>query len=306
MSLRRDARVSVIIPTRNRATLLPRAVNSVLEQTFTDFEVLIVDDCSTDDTAGVMAGMELVDPRIRGFRHDHNRGSAATRNTGIANAFGEYLAFLDDDDEFLPNKLQEQVQVLDDAPRDVGMAYVWSDYVGPSGETLGSLCRTEGGDVFTDVLMLRLTVGVGSTVMIRASALDSVGCFDETILRCEDIDLMCRFTRQFKITYIPKILTRLHTGHARKSAPSKKSVTEWRNYILLHQNKFRGEIAKRRRVRASIWRTLALTELRVSNHIGAIRAIVIALLTDPTTVCYVGKWLVKKALGRVVVEPWTR
>ena len=210
------------------------------------------------------------------------------------------MAFLDDDDEFLPTKLEEQVQALEEASGDVGMVYVWSDYLGPTGETLSSSCRMAEGDVFTDVLMLRLTVGVGSTVMIRASVLDLIGHFDEAILRCEDIDLMCRLTRRFKITYIPKILTRLHTGHPRKSAPSKKSVTEWRDYILVHQKKFRSEIAKRRRVRASLWRTLALTELRVSNHIGAIRAIVIASLTDPRTVYYVGKWLVKKAFGKIV------
>ena len=168
--------VSVIIPTHNRASLLLRAIKSVLAQSFTDFELLIVDDGSSDDTPTVVAG--LSDPRIRSFRHSRSRGSAASRNTGIANAVGEYLAFLDDDDEFLPTKLEEQVQALEEASGDVGMVYVWSDYVGPTGETLGSRCRTAEGDVFTDVLMLRLTVGVGSTVMIRASALDLIGHFD--------------------------------------------------------------------------------------------------------------------------------
>ena len=301
MSSRRDPRVSVIIPTHNRATVLPRAVKSVLEQTFTDFEVLIVDDCSTDDTARVMADLELVDPRIRGFRHGVNRGSAATRNTGIANAVGEYLAFLDDDDEFLPNKLEEQVRALDDAPCDVGMAYVWSEFVGPSGEIVGSRCRTEEGDLFIDALILRLSIGIASTGMVRAAALDAVGRFDESVLRCEDLEIMCRLCRHYKISYIPKILSRLHRSHSnRKSAPSKKNAVEWRDYVLSHQERYSGEIANRRRLRSSLWRRLALAELAVNNHAGAIRAILLAFSTDPTTAYLAVKWMVRGTFERLL------
>ena len=301
LSSRREPKVSVIVPTHNRANVLPRAVNSVLAQTFTDFEVLVVDDCSTDDTARVMADLELVDPRIRGFRHGLNRGSAATRNTGIANAVGEYLAFLDDDDEFLPKKLEKQVQVLDDAPSDVGMAYVWSEYVGPSGEILGSRCRTEEGDVFIDALILRLSVGVASTGLVRASALDVVGRFDESVLRCEDLEFMCRLSQHFKISCIPEILSRLHRSHSnRKSAPSKKGDIEWRDYVRSHQKRYSGEIAKRRRLGSSLWRRLALAELRVKNYVGTIRAISLAFSTDPTTAYLVIKWMVRGVFGRLL------
>ena len=104
-------KVSVIVPTHNRADLLPRAVDSVLAQTYGDYEMVIVDDCSSDNTQDVIAGFS--DPRIRSFRHDRNRGQSAAINTGIAHARGEYIGFLDDDDEWLPTKLEGQVALLE-------------------------------------------------------------------------------------------------------------------------------------------------------------------------------------------------
>ena len=119
-------KVSVIIATYNRATLLPRAVNSVLDQTYSDFELIIVDDCSLDDTQEVIR--TFTDPRIRIIQHGANRGAAATRNTGIAHARGEYITFLDDDDECTPNRLADQVSVLD-TNTDVGMVYGWIEEI---------------------------------------------------------------------------------------------------------------------------------------------------------------------------------
>ena len=118
-------RVSAIITTHNRADLLPRAVRSVLAQTFADYEVIIDDDGSTDHTQEVVA--TLNQPKIRAFRHEVSRGQSAAINTGTARARGEYVAFLDDDDEWLPYKLAMQVAALDAADEDVALAYGWYD-----------------------------------------------------------------------------------------------------------------------------------------------------------------------------------
>ena len=284
-------RVSVIIPTHNRALMLIRAVDSVLAQTFADFELLIVDDGSTDETSEVVAG--FADPRIRSFRHVSNRGQAAARNTGIANAQGEYIAFLDDDDEFLPTKIEEQVEMLDAAGDEVGMVYVWCSYVGPTGEMIGTRCRVAEGYVFDQALMLGLKLGIGSTSMTRASVFDVVGMFDEALLRCADLELMCRLARRYELVLIPKILTRLHMGHTRLSAPSKKSMTEWRDHILTHLAMFHDDIKGRRKIRAYLWRLLARAELQINKYGGAIRAVAVAFAIDPGTAKAVGNWLVR-------------
>ena len=124
-------RVSVVIPTYNRAGLLPRAVASVLAQTWTEFELLIVDDHSTDGTPAAIA--RFADGRIRSFRHPRNSGQSKALNTGIGHARGDYLAFLDDDDEWLPGKLAAQVAVLDAAPSGVGLVYCWHDELDEDG-----------------------------------------------------------------------------------------------------------------------------------------------------------------------------
>ena len=121
ISCRRAAdnpRVSVVVTTYNRAALLPRAVRSVLAQTYEDYELIIVDDCSTDDTPEVIRTFE--DSRIRAVRHADNMGQSAAVNTGIRLARGEYIAFLDDDDEWVDQKLLRQVGTLDASDPRVG------------------------------------------------------------------------------------------------------------------------------------------------------------------------------------------
>src|SRR5262245_7125063 len=110
--------VSIIIPTYNRTGFLRAAVASALAQTLHDFEIIVVDDASKDDTERVLRHFE--DSRITLIRHEINRGVAAARNTGVENAKGKYFAFLDDDDEWLPNKLNRQFELLESSPKLVG------------------------------------------------------------------------------------------------------------------------------------------------------------------------------------------
>ncbi len=107
-------RVSVIIPTYNRAHLIDRALSSVFRQTIQDFEILVIDDASTDDTEAVVR--RIADARVRYIRHSANKKAAAARNTGVASAQGVYVAFLDSDDEWLPNKLEVQLAVFERSP----------------------------------------------------------------------------------------------------------------------------------------------------------------------------------------------
>ena len=109
-------RVSVIVPTYNRAELLPRAVQSVLSQDFTDLELLIVDDGSTDNTAEVVRELQAQDDRVRYLKLQENRGVGFARDIGLRYSHGEFIAWIDADDIWLPGKLEKQVEALDARP----------------------------------------------------------------------------------------------------------------------------------------------------------------------------------------------
>jgi glycosyltransferase involved in cell wall biosynthesis len=130
--------VSVVLPTFNRGYCLERAIRSVLGQTYPDWELIVVDDGSTDDTQAVLESFK--DPRIRVFRHSVNRGVAAARNTGLAAARGEFIAFLDSDDEWRPDKLTKQLDVMTRAPT---RQLAFTDLVWRRGDVeAGSFART--------------------------------------------------------------------------------------------------------------------------------------------------------------------
>lgn len=113
--------VSVIIPTYNRAHLLGRAIQSVLAQTYEDFEIIVVDDASTDVTEQVVKS--FADDRINYIRHQKNKGGSSARNTGIKAAKGEFIAFLDSDDEWVPKKLEKEINRLQTLSNEVGVFY---------------------------------------------------------------------------------------------------------------------------------------------------------------------------------------
>ena len=113
--------VSIIIPTYNREQLLGRAIKSVLAQTYQDFELIIVDDGSTDNTERLVKSFNS--EKTRYIRHRKNKGPAAARNTGIRSAKGDYIAFQDSDDEWMPEKLEKQMRAFTTAPPEVGVVY---------------------------------------------------------------------------------------------------------------------------------------------------------------------------------------
>ena len=121
--------VSVVIPTHNRADLLPRAIDSVLNQTYSNFEIIVVSDGSTDNTEEVVKSYSDKDSRIRFIGYSPARGGNIARNTGIEAAKGEYVAFLDDDDEWMPEKLKKQIKVMESNP-DIGLVIlVYESYM---------------------------------------------------------------------------------------------------------------------------------------------------------------------------------
>lgn len=183
--------VSVVMPTYNRAHLLPRAIGSVLAQTFSDFELLVVDDGSTDRTGEVVAGFK--DGRIRVLRLDRNDGASRARNAGIQAARGAWVAFLDSDDEWLPRKLELQLTRLQEVndPRATVAYCLCEQDDGATKRTVPSSGVLPGGDVF-DHLLRNQRPPTASAFVVKRSALLNVGGFDENFPSSNDIDLWLR------------------------------------------------------------------------------------------------------------------
>ena len=201
-------KVTVVIATYNRVNLLPRAVESVLAQTFTDYEIVIVDDCSSDNTQEVIAGFD--DPRIRAFRHGRNRGQSAAQNTGISNAKGQYIAFLDDDDEYLPVNLEARVHRMDKASCKVGLVYGWRDEVDDStGEVRPFIRQTSEGDLFEYLLGLNPFGGTLDFMVRLSVALEFEG-FDESFHLGEDALFIARIAQRYHIAVVPQVISRQH------------------------------------------------------------------------------------------------
>lgn len=208
--------VSVIIPTYNRAKLLHSAITSVLNQTFQDFEIVVIDDGSQDNTQEIVKNFH--DERIRYICHKENKGEAGTRNTGIINSHAEYIAFLDDDDEWLPEKLQQQVGLLKDSESKVGCIYTGYLVVDiTKGKIIRRRIPIKRGNIYHD-LFVRNYIGVPSTVILRRECFQKVNLFDENITFGTDYDMWIRIAKEFHFDYIEKPLVKYYIHKNRLSA----------------------------------------------------------------------------------------
>ncbi len=200
--------VSVIIPVYNRYDFVRRAIDSVLSQTYRNFELIVVDDGSTDDTSRVKSDYG---DRIRYVRHPDNRGVAAARNTGIREAAGEWIALLDSDDWWLPEKLEEQINYLLDHPQ-FPIAQTEEIWI-RNGRRVNprKIHEKEEGYIFPRSLQLCLISP--SAVIIKRELLDEVGLFDESLPAAEDYDLWLRITYKYEVGLLRKPLIVKIGGH---------------------------------------------------------------------------------------------
>ncbi len=204
--------VSIVIPTYNRSDLLKVALISCLEQTYRDFEVIVVDDGSTDDTKQMV---ESLNSEKVQYIYQENCGRSKARNNGIAQARGKYITFLDSDDIYLPQKLAVQVKTLDQNPA-FGMVYSSAFNVDIDGEIHPYVYpATASGNIYKEIaLYLPLTICL-PTVMARREVFEKVGVFDERQNRFEDTDMWRRISKQYKILAIeePLCKIRYHEGN---------------------------------------------------------------------------------------------
>jgi len=247
--------VSVIVPTYNRAGRLVRAIDSVLAQTFEDFELLIVDDASTDDTAEVVGGYG--DRRVRFLPAAVNRGVSTARNRGVRAARGELIAFLDSDDTWSPDKLAAQVDVMRQGPWSLGLVYAGVERLRGDGGSEAHLPEHRG-DVFEVMLRKNVIYGGGSNVMIRRGVVATAGFFDTRLPAIEDYDYWLRVARWFEVDAVGRPLCRYHDAGdvGRRSRRAGSNLTARDRFLVKHGGAMRAAGVTTGFLGESLWRAV--------------------------------------------------
>jgi glycosyltransferase involved in cell wall biosynthesis len=263
---------SVVIPTYNRADLVLRAVASVQRQSLGDWELLVVDDASTDDTKARIKN--LADPRIQYVRRDVNGGVAAAQNTGLDRAAGRYVLFLHSDDELMPEFLRRLSDALDRAPPAIGGVEAGLEVV-ESGRTARRGPFLQGAD---DRALLAFQSGVHiSTLLLRRELATGVR-FDESLRGVEDRDFCIRLLRRTTLAFDPDPLVRIHRTVSGLTAESKAPFYE---YLL---GKYHDDIVASAATHASWWFGIARAYARTRELDRARAAMQRAVRVHPSRV----------------------
>lgn len=230
-------KVSVIIPTYNCARYLPDAIESVLRQTYQDFEIIVIDDGSTDNTKEMLQSYLNKYPYWVKYFYQENGGLACARNAGINNSQGDYIALLDADDMWLPNRLMDGV-ILFEQQKEVGLAHSNITFISENGNCLNTPDRNKHfltGYIFESLLLRKAHISC-PTVLVRRECFKHLGLFDENLTRlgCEDRELWLRLSRKYKIAYIDKVLAYYRLRQDSMSKNTEKML-EARYYVV---NKF--------------------------------------------------------------------
>ncbi|MEM6611938.1 MAG: glycosyltransferase family 2 protein [Cyanobacteria bacterium P01_C01_bin.72] len=273
--------VSVIVPVYNVENYIAQTIKSVLNQTYSNFELLIIDDESPDSSIEIC--QQFDDPRLKIVRQQ-NRGLAGARNTGIRHAQGDYLAFLDADDLWLPEKLAQHVKHLESAPQ-VGVSFSRSQFIDDQGKALGIYQMPKLQDITPDHLLCRNPIGNGSAPVIRRQVFEAI-CFqdnlhgevenfyfDEHFRQSEDIECWLRIAAEtpWKIEGIGAVLTLYRVNGKGLSANVLKQYDSWEQMITKHRDRSPQLLIKHERAaRAFQLRYLARRAVRLKDGAMAV------------------------------------
>ncbi len=255
----KNPKVSVIIPTYNRAHLIDKTIKSVLNQTYQDYEIIVVDNASTDNTKEAVKGFNNF--KIRYIYCCDNRGSSVARNIGIRASHGEYIALLDSDDEWLPEKLDRQVEVLQNESPEVGVVYSDVLCIDENSKNMNRKLRNpkKEGYIYEDLLGGNC-VGTPSTLLIKKECFHRVGLFDDLLKAHEDWDMWIRIVKYYRFFFVevPLVKYRLHSNRISENRELKIIAS---NSVLA---KYANELKKRRGVHSKIYFNIG----NIFCHIG--------------------------------------
>ncbi|QYK14278.1 glycosyltransferase [Shewanella rhizosphaerae] len=285
--------VSVVMPVYNVQAFVGEAIESVLAQRFTDFELILVNDCATDNSLKIC--QQVQDRRVRIVQHKINKGLAAARNTGVRHAIGKYVAFLDSDDKWHPDKLARHVEHLDRHPL-VGISFSRSAFMEHDGTPTNFYQMPQLNGIDAAHLLCRNPVGNGSAPVIRRETLNAIrfqirdgeglqSCyFDESFRQSEDIECWLRIvaTTSWLMAGIPEPLTYYRLNPTGLSADVNKQLASWEKMIT-KARLFAPKVLKQheRHARGYQLRYLARQSIRSGNGKMAVHMVNRALIHAP-------------------------
>jgi glycosyltransferase involved in cell wall biosynthesis len=248
--LRNGGKISVVMPTYNRAHFLGKAIDSVLSQTYGNFEVIVIDDNSEDNTRDLVK--KYNDERIKYVKNYENRGCGRARNQGIEIAKGDYITFLDSDDELFSTKFERQLEIFNVLPSEFGIIYCGFCYAsGKTGKIAKYIYPEFSGNVYNHLLERNL-FPIHAPI-IKRECFQRCGMLDYTLPACEDWDIWIRIARYYAFAFVPDILAKYNI-HGKQKSTEMESVIVARERIV---EKYRRELDKRPRLLAKHLKEIA-------------------------------------------------
>lgn len=227
-------KIDIIIPTFNRSQWISRAVDSVLNQSYQDFSLYVIDDGSTDETQKILE-VYASNPKITLIKQS-NKGVSAARNLGVRNSHNEWISFLDSDDEWLPHKLAAQIEYLNRHPQ-INFLHAEEIWMRNGVRVNPKIKHSKSGpDLFKRSLEFCLISP--STVILKRDLFTSLGMFDENFLVCEDFDLWNKILSTQEVGFLDDYVTKKYGGHADQLSTQYVAMDYWRikSLVNLYQN----------------------------------------------------------------------
>ena len=296
--------VSVIIPVYNAERFIRIALRSVLDQTYAELEAIVVDDGSTDRSAEIVEEMAAQDPRVKLYRQA-NGGASSARNHAIRMSHGDYIAPLDADDVWHPEKTEKQVALMQQCCDRVGLVYCWTQRIDQEGRILRgkTIKRSAKGSCLRDVVLSN-PVGHASGALIRREAMMAVGGFCETILSrdsgaCEDHKLYLQLAELYEFALVPEILVgyrRNGAGVSRDGARMIRAYDGLLDWVRERHEELPERLLRRSRTLLIFWLVSDTDDRRALFELWPVLRS--ALWADPLFVAnsWFLRWFVKRAL----------
>lgn len=262
--------VSVIIPTYSRPKFIVRTIDSVLNQTYSPIEIIVVDDnglgtlCQIE-TEKILASY-INENKIKYIPHEINKNGSAARNTGIKASHGEYVTLMDDDDEMMLNKIEKQVAAIEKSNGKYHASYCGVEKRFGS-RVMSRKIPSKEGNLQKELLLGTWGIGSGSNPLFCREVFDNVGFFDESFLRKQDIEMMVRFFRKYQIAMVPEVLLVKNSD----SVPRRPDPLAYQKIIEKFLDTFNQDIEKysqttRNRIRFGLWFTNAQLAMNASCY----------------------------------------